>query len=67
MWTFTSHHTKISSKQITDINLKLLKHDIRLQNDFLDTTTKAQIIKGKKDKLDSIKNVCASKDTMKEV
>lgn len=28
--------------QITDINLKLLRHDIRLQNDFLGTPSKAQ-------------------------
>lgn len=57
-------------KWTIDINVKLLKHDLGLGNDFLDATPKAQMIKRKKeDKLDIVKinNVSATKDTMKKV
>lgn len=65
---FTSHHTNINLKWTIDIEVKLLKHDLGLGNAFLDATSEAQMIK-KKDKLDivKIKNLSASKDTMKKV
>ena len=43
--------------------------NVRFDNDFLDTTPKAQPTKMKIDKLDciKIKNMCASKDTVNRV
>lgn len=42
MW--TSHHRKINLKWNIDTDVKLLKYDLGLGNDFLDATPKAQMI-----------------------
>ena len=72
-------YTKISPKQIKDLNvqtktIKLLEEnrgvnlcELQLDNGFLDMIPKAQAIKEKKSEFIKIKNFCVSKDSLRKV
>lgn len=61
-------NVRSESIKLFEENIVVNLCDLRLSNNFLDMTLKANIAKGKIDKLDfKIKNVCSSKDTIKKM